>query len=60
MADSYGIKPGTVPGFAEAGAGMFMSMRGLPEQTVQHMLSFEGGDARAVEHYESAAVSAAQ
>ena len=40
MSDFYGIKPGTVPGFAEAGAGRFMSVGGLPEQTVQHMLSF--------------------
>jgi hypothetical protein len=40
MKDFYGIKPGSVPGFAEAGAGRFMSVQGLPEQTVQHMLSF--------------------
>jgi hypothetical protein len=40
MSDFYGIKQGTVPGFAEAGAGRFMSVQGLPEQTVQHMLSF--------------------
>ena len=40
MSDFYGIKRGTVPGFAEAGAGRFMSVRDLPEQTVQHMLSF--------------------
>jgi hypothetical protein len=40
MSDFYGIKPGSVPGFAEAGAGRFMSVRGLPELTVQHMLSF--------------------
>jgi hypothetical protein len=40
MSDFYGIKSGTVPGFAEAGAGRFMSVQGLPEQTVQHMLSF--------------------
>ena len=29
-----------MPGFAEAGAGRFMSVRGLPEQTVQHMIGF--------------------
>jgi hypothetical protein len=40
MSDFYGIKPGSVPGFAEAGAGRFMSVGGLPDQTVQHMLSF--------------------
>jgi len=36
----YGIKPGTVPGFAEAGTGRFMSVQGMPERTVRHMLSF--------------------
>ena len=40
MGDFYGIEPGTVPGFAETGAGRFMSVRGLPEQTVHHMRSF--------------------
>jgi hypothetical protein len=40
MGDFYGIKPGTVPGFAEAGAGRFMSVRDLPGQTVQHMIGF--------------------
>lgn len=40
MSDFYGIKPGTVPGFTEAGAGKFMSVKGLPERTVQHMLMF--------------------
>jgi hypothetical protein len=40
MGDFYGIKPGTVPGFAESGAGRFMSVRGLPEQTVRHMIGF--------------------
>ncbi len=40
MSDFYGIKAGTVPGFAETGAGRFMSVGGLPEGTVQHMLSF--------------------
>ena len=40
MSDFYGIKPGTVPGFAEAGVGTFMSVGKLPEHTVQHMVSF--------------------
>ena len=40
MGDFYGIKPGTVPGFAETGPGRFMSVQGLPEQTVQHMTDF--------------------
>jgi hypothetical protein len=40
MGDFYGIKRGTVPGFAEAGTGRFMSVGDLPEETVQHMLGF--------------------
>jgi hypothetical protein len=40
MNDFYGIKPGTIPGFADAGTGRFMSVGGLPEPTVQHMLMF--------------------
>lgn len=40
MSDFYGIKPGTIPGFAEAGGGKFMSVGGLPETTVRHMLTF--------------------
>lgn len=40
MSDFYGIKPGTVPGFTEAGAGRFMSVQGLPEETARHMLNF--------------------
>ncbi len=40
MSDFYGITPGTVPGFAEAGTGRYMSVGGLPEVTVQHMLAF--------------------
>jgi len=35
MGDFYGIKPGTVPGFAEAGTGRFVSVQGLPEETVK-------------------------
>jgi hypothetical protein len=40
MSDFYGITPGTVPGFAESGTGRYMSVGGLPERTVQHMLTF--------------------
>jgi hypothetical protein len=40
MSDFYGIKPGAIPGFAEAGGGRFMTVGGLPEATVQHMLRF--------------------
>ena len=40
MSDFYGIKPGTIPGFAETGGGRFMSVGGLPEHTVRHMLTF--------------------
>ena len=40
MSDFYGIKPGTIPGFAETGAGKFMSVGRLPEHTVKHMLMF--------------------
>lgn len=40
MSDFYGIKPGTIPGFAETGSGTFMSVEGLPGHTVQQMLMF--------------------
>ncbi len=40
MSDFYGIKPGTIPGFAQAGGGKFMSVEGLPEDTVRHMTVF--------------------
>jgi hypothetical protein len=40
LGDFYGIKPGTVPGFAESGVGQFMSVGGLPDHTVRHMLNF--------------------
>jgi hypothetical protein len=40
MRDFYGITPGTIPGFAETGAGKFMGVGGLPELTVEHMLAF--------------------
>jgi hypothetical protein len=40
MGDFYGIKSGTVPGFAEVGGGRFMSVGKLPEETVRNMLDF--------------------
>jgi hypothetical protein len=40
MSDFYGIESGAIPSFAEAGTGRFMSVGGLPEHTVQHMLTF--------------------
>lgn len=40
MKDFYGIKPDTIPGFAEAGGRKFMSVEGLPEHTVRHMTMF--------------------
>jgi hypothetical protein len=38
--DFYGIKPGTIPGFAETGGGRFMSVTDLPGHTVRHMAMF--------------------
>ena len=40
MAEFYGIKPGAIPGFADAGGGKFMSVESLPEHTVRHMVAF--------------------
>lgn len=40
MGDFYGIEPGTIPGFAEAGGGKFMSVEGLPGRTVTNMVAF--------------------
>ncbi len=42
MSDFYGIEPGAIPGFAEAGDGKFIGVQGLPEQTVRHMVTFMG------------------
>jgi hypothetical protein len=39
MGDFYGIKPGAIPGFAEAGGGKFMSVEGLPDRTVTNMVA---------------------
>jgi len=40
MSDFYGMEPGAIPGFAEAGGGKFMSVQGLPEATVKNMTTF--------------------
>ena len=40
MGDFYGIKPGTIPGFAEAGGGKFISVADLPGHTVRNMAMF--------------------
>lgn len=42
MGEFYGMRVGAVPGFAEVGGGKFMSVQDLPEETVQHMLTFMG------------------
>jgi hypothetical protein len=36
----YGIPAGTIPGFADAGGGKFMSVQGMPDRTVQNMATF--------------------
>jgi len=40
VTEFYGIQLGTIPGFAEAGGGKFMSVQGLPERTVENMVKF--------------------
>ena len=40
MTDFYGMQTGMVPGFAETGDGKFMSVQGLPDRTVQNMVTF--------------------
>ena len=40
MGDFYGMKPGAIPGFAEAGCGKFISVDGLPRRTVANMMAF--------------------
>jgi len=42
VTEFYGIQVGTIPGFADAGGGKFMSVQGLPEHTVRHMTTFMG------------------
>jgi hypothetical protein len=40
VTDFYGIQAGTIPGFAEAGGGIFISVTGLPDRTVRNMITF--------------------
>ena len=40
MGDFYGMKPGTIPGFTDAGSGNFISVEGLPHRTVTNMAAF--------------------
>jgi hypothetical protein len=40
MGDFYGIEPGTIPSFTEAGGGRFMRVGRLPEHTVANMVAF--------------------
>jgi hypothetical protein len=40
MGDFYGMKPGTIPSFAEAESGKFISVEGLPRRTVTNMVAF--------------------
>lgn len=40
MGDFYGIDPGTIPGFADAGGGKFVGVEGLPSRTVTNMVAF--------------------
>ena len=40
MTDFYGIQKDMVPGFTEAGGGKFMSVQGMPHQTVRNMATF--------------------
>ena len=40
MGHFYGMKPGAIPGFAEAGSGKFISVEGLPRRTVTNMVAF--------------------
>jgi hypothetical protein len=40
VTEFYGIRAGTIPGFAEAGGGKFLSVQGLPDRTVRNMATF--------------------
>jgi hypothetical protein len=40
MGDFYGMRAGTIPGFAEVGDGQFMRVQELPGHTVRHMAMF--------------------
>ena len=37
--DFYRIQAGTIPGFAEASGGIFISVTGLPDRTVRNMVT---------------------
>ena len=40
--DFYRIQAGTIPGFAEASGGIFISVTGLPDRTVRNMVTVMG------------------
>lgn len=40
MGEFYGMRPGTIPGFADAGSGKFISVEGMPRHTVTNMVAF--------------------
>jgi hypothetical protein len=42
VTEFFGIRAGTIPGFTEAGGGKFMSVEGLPDRTVQNMVTLRG------------------
>ena len=42
MTDFDGIQAGTIPGFAEASGGIFISVTGLPGRTVPNMVTVMG------------------
>jgi len=42
MTDFDGIQAGTIPGFAEASGGIFISVTGLPDRTVRNMVTSMG------------------
>jgi hypothetical protein len=39
VTDFYAIQAGTIPGFAEASGGIFISVTGLPDRTVRNMVT---------------------
>jgi len=42
VTEFYGIQAGAIPGFADTGGGKFMSVQGLPDRTVENMVTFMG------------------
>ena len=42
VTDFYAIQAGTIPGFAEASGGIFISVTGLPDCTVRNMVTVMG------------------